>query len=243
MEEAYVHQPAMETNFEEILKIFSLYIVSIQVAFLISLLYCLTPNRSYIKKHYLILTILFVVTIMESYGEYLRIQNIRNTIYFNIGFILLETILILGYYFWISDKTRLRQLIIISSVVFIGWFIINALFFQPIFTHFQTNSYLLGSLLIILFSGHFFYEIFTFQKYPNQNLLAVPHFWIVTGAFFFYTASLMFFISLQIPDIDRDFLIAIYPIVQTLSALMYLLMALSFYAPKIFKEKMDLELK
>ncbi|HSJ69693.1 MAG TPA: hypothetical protein VK921_18570 [Anditalea sp.] len=123
-----------------------------------------------------------------------------------------------------------------AIIIFSTWYLINALFFQNIITHFQTNSYLIGGLLIIIFSGRFFYEIFSFQKYPEGNLLAIPHFWIITGIFFFYTVSFMHFISIQIPDIDKNFLLSIAPIVRIMSVLMYLLMGLSFHFPTIFKD-------
>jgi len=122
----------------------------------------------------------------------------------------------------------------LSMIIYSLWYLINCLIFQNIVTDFQTNSYSLGSILIILFSGRFFYEIFTFQKYPDGNLLAIPHFWIITGIFFFYSTSFMYFISQQIPNIDLNFLRSLGPIIRIMSMLMYLLMGSSFYLAKYF---------
>lgn len=215
--------------------IFDYYNLSILVSLIIGVLYLFKKNRPYRNTHYLILTILLLVFVLESYGTYSANQNIHNTFYYNIFFVLVETILILFYFLLISDIKKVRAIIITSIILFSAWYFINALFFQNIVTHFQTNSYLLGGLLIITYCGRFFYEIFSFQKYPDGNLLAIPHFWIITGIFFFYAVSFMHFISLQIPEIDRDFLRSIAPIVRIMSVLMYLLMGLSFYFPKVFK--------
>jgi len=215
--------------------IFDYYNISIIVSLIIGILYFFKKNRPYKNTHYLILSILFLVTILESYGTYSANKNIHNIYYYNIFFVFVETNLILFYFLLISEIKKVRMILITSMIMFSSWYLINTLFFQDLVTHFQTNSYLLGAILIIVFSGRFFYEIFSFQKYPEGNLLAIPHFWIITGIFFFYSVSFMRFISLQIPDIDIDFLRSLTPIVYFSSILMYLLMGLSFHFPKVFK--------
>ena len=216
--------------------IFDYYTISIIISLIIGLLYLFKKNRSYKNTHYLILVILFLVTVLELYATYTANKNIHNIFYYNIFFVLAETNLILFYFLIISDIKKIRLMTLMAIIIFSTWYLINALFFQNIITHFQTNSYLIGGLLIIIFSGRFFYEIFSFQKYPEGNLLAIPHFWIITGIFFFYTVSFMHFISIQIPDIDKNFLLSIAPIVRIMSVLMYLLMGLSFHFPTIFKD-------
>lgn len=216
--------------------IFDYYTISIIISLIIGLLYLFKKNRSYKNTHCLILVILFLVTVLELYATYTANKNIHNIFYYNIFFVLAETNLILFYFLIISDIKKIRLMTLMAIIIFSTWYLINALFFQNIITHFQTNSYLIGGLLIIIFSGRFFYEIFSFQKYPEGNLLAIPHFWIITGIFFFYTVSFMHFISIQIPDIDKNFLLSIAPIVRIMSVLMYLLMGLSFHFPTIFKD-------
>jgi len=223
--------------------IFEYYNFSILFSFIIGLCYLSKKKRVFKNTHYLILSILFIVTLLETYGTYSAKRGIPNLIVYNIFFVYVETIMILFYFLIIAEVKKMKIFILITILLFSTWFLINALLFQNLFTHFQTNSYILGGLLIIWFCGRFFYEIFSFQKYPNGNLLAIPHFWIVTGIFFFYSVSFMHFISLQIPDIDRDFLRSIAPIVQFTSVLMYFLMGLSFHFPKIFKNSPQVMVK
>lgn len=217
-------------------EIFDYYPISILISLIIGSLYLFKKDRPYKKTHYLILSILLIVTILEFYCTYSANRSIQNTIYYNIFFVLIETNLILFYFFLISERKKLRIIISMFILVFSSWYLINALLFQNIVTHFQTNSYLLGGILLIAFSGRFFYEVFSFQRYPDSNLLSIPHFWNVTGILFFYSVSFMHFISIQIPNIDEDFFKSIAPIVQISSVLMYLLMGLSFHLPVIFKD-------
>lgn len=225
-----------------IFRILDSYNFAILVALIIAISFFFQKKEIYDKTFYLVITILVMITALEAYGTYTSNRHIQNLFYYNIFFFYGETVLILAYFYLIRINERVKKAIIAGSVIFSIWFAVNSLINQPITTHSQTNSYLMGSLLIIAFSGKFFYEIFSFKRYPNGNLLAIPHFWIVTGIFFFYSASFMFFISLQVPNIDTDFLLSIYPLVRWLSVLMYLLMALAFYAPLIFKDKVNLKL-
>lgn len=218
------------------LDIFDYYTIPILFSLLLGILYLFKKNRPYKGSHYLILVILFLVTLLELYATYTANNNIHNLIYYNIFFVFLETNLILFYFLYISEIKKVRMIITITMFIFSAWYMINAMFIQNIVTHFQTNSYVLGGILIIAYCGRFFYEIFSFQRYPDGNLLAIPHFWIITGIFFFYAVSFMHFISLQIPDIDKNFSVSIYPIVHFSSILMYLLMGLSFHLTKIFKK-------
>jgi hypothetical protein len=215
--------------------LFPIYIISLQVAFLSSLPVFFIKNRKVEKNHLLIAVVLLLVMLLESYGSYSSNRSNTNILYFNFGFVYLETVLLITYFLFINVRTFIKTSLLTSLAIFTGWFLINFILFQPIDTHFQTNSYLLGSLLLIIFSGNFFYEIFTFKRYSKDNLLAIPHFYIVTGIFFFYSASFMHFISLQIPDIDKEFINAIYPFIRFLSSLMYILMGVAFYAPIVFR--------
>jgi len=225
-----------------IIGILDAYNLAILLALIIAISFFFQKKELYDKTYYLVITILIMITVLEAYGTYTASRSIRNLFYYNIFFFYGETVLILIYFYLIRINERVKKAILIGSVIFSIWFGLNSLINQPITTHIQTNSYLMGCLLIIAFSGKFFYEIFSFKRYPNGNLLAIPHFWIVTGIFFFYSASFMFFISLQVPNIDRAFLNTIYPIVRWLSGLMYLIMGLAFYAPLIFKDKLNLKL-
>lgn len=216
------------------------YTISLQISLLLAFFYLFQKSKPYKKTYFLILLILFTGTVLELFATYLANQGIRNLFYYNLVFILFETNLILLYCFLVSEIKKIKRFILISMISFTSWYIINALYFQNIFMEFQTNSYVLGSLLIILFSGRFFYEIFSFQKYPEGNLLAIPHFWIITGIIFFYATSFMFFVSIQIPDINSEFLRSLAPLIRILSMIMYLLMGISFHFPSIFKQEISL---
>jgi hypothetical protein len=56
---------------------------------------------------------------------------------------------------------------------------------------FLTNTYALGSLMIVFLSIAYFYELF--HRTQSINLLREPAFWISTGLLFYNTTSLPFF--------------------------------------------------
>jgi hypothetical protein len=212
------------------------YNLVILISLIISIIYLFKKNRNYKNTHYLILSIILLVTLLEAYATYLANSGIYNTYYYNIFFVFIETNLILLYFLLLSDSKKNKMIAFLAIALFSTWYFINAMFFQNLVTHFQTNSYLLGGLLIIIFCGRVFYEIFTLKIFSEGNLLSIPHFWIITGIFFFYAVSFMHFISIQIPGIDSLFLRSISPIVRIMSCFMYLLMGLSFHFPLIFKD-------
>ncbi len=72
----------------------------------------------------------------------------------------------------------------------------------------------------------------------EKNLLAVPEFWIISFFMFFYSSSLLFFLSFNfyIEKMEFELLLQLNFLINILGALMYLVMSLAFYAPRVFKE-------
>lgn len=130
-------------------------------------------------------------------------------------------------------RTWIRWFLLIYPVVYV----INILSFQHLFTAFHTNTYLLGSLFMILWSGTYFYDQIISETNLNSSLIRDPFFWISVGVLFFYSGCFIIFGAinyLNFADVKRSE--SLYMIVQLLNILMYSLFAIGFSCHKIFQK-------
>lgn len=105
------------------------------------------------------------------------IYNILTTVEFAFYFYLFSKLL--------ADQTLKKAAhfsVFLFPVVVVG----NCIWFQG-FNQFHTNTYILGSLLIIFFSCFYFYQLLQTPK--ELKLFAIPFFWISIGLFFFYAGQ------------------------------------------------------
>jgi len=103
--------------------------------------------------------------------------------------------------------------------------LINLLFIQP--GTFNTNTYALGSLLVVAGCIYYFFEIF--QSTRSVNLIREPAFWICSGLLFFYCCTFpLIGLWNQLRGMSRIILDNLNTILTLLNVLLYSLFSIAF---------------
>jgi len=213
-----------------------LYLLFIFIGAVASLLYLFKNNKRYITTNKIILGLLIFVFFFELLGNWTANRNINNHLVYNVCWVYLESMLIIGYFYMLHKKRRIKQMILIFGGIVLFLSILNTILMESFIASFQYNSFAMFSILIIGLSLHFLLKIFRFQIYQNYNILAIPHFWIVVGIFFFYFEALITFgIIFNIPGLEHRIIIGLMYFNRIMAALMYLFLGFSFYSQYIFK--------
>ena len=193
-------------------------------------------KHRYQKQHQIIFIILFVVTLVEIYGTYTMNRSINNTLAYNLVFVYLETYLIFWLFNDIFNSKKAKNILKIGAIVFTIWGLVNTFFIQDFLT-FHTNSYTLGSFIIISSSIYYFVSIFLDEDKNEKQLVVNPLFWIVTFIFFFYSATFLYFLSYKlILNMDRTFARTLVHLNQVLAVILYIGMGTEFYLPFFFSK-------
>lgn len=189
------------------------------------------------KKHLVIFLILVLISLVEVLGKYQQLLGQNNTIIYNIGYVLIGLSLKLYFFSLVFPEKSEKRLVFYLWTAFITWSVINFLFYQS-FGVFHHYSLALGSLFLIGLCFYYFFGIFFKNWYQDKNLLAVPEFWIISLLMFFYSASLLYFISFSfyLEKMDTELFLQLNFLIKTLGVMMYLVLGLAFYAPRVFKE-------
>ncbi len=215
-----------------------LYNTFIVISFLIIIPGFFIKKNNYKPIHRLFFFIIGLVLILEMTGYYLKVRTINNSFLYNIGFVYIESLLILLYFTLISQEAKFRKIVRLSMFGLILLGITNTLFFQNITSVFHTYSYSIISLMIIGCCIKFFIDVILQGRYENQNTFGIPHIWIVSGILIFYSSTAIYFSSIHVLyDMNKELFLNLRAVVRFLSATSYLIFAFSFYTPYIFKEK------
>ncbi len=91
---------------------------------------------------------------------------------------------------YITSKLHLTRGILLTILLYIALSLLNFFFIQGA-SIFNTYTYILGSVLVVVLCVVYFNFLFRFAR-PGK-LTAEPVFWIVTGLLFYYTCSLFVF--------------------------------------------------
>jgi hypothetical protein len=211
------------------------YVILIIIGMLVSIPYFFLGEREYKKKHLVIFLILFCVSFQEFWALQLKLSKINNSYIVNIGYIIIGISLLFVFFYLILNQSR-KPLFLWA--VYMIWVSINSVFFQPIATTFQNYSWALGSVFIIGMCFYFFYGIFSKNQFEGKNLITIPDFWIVSFVMFFYACSFLYFISFSFfyERMEIELYRQLNFMIRILGVIMYLILGLSFYAPKVFKE-------
>ncbi len=153
------------------------------VAILFSLVACLLNLRrlqpAYLKYF---MWFLLLALPVETIGYYTKQQGIRNHLMYNVFFLVEFTFLNFIYYQAIPLE-RVRKIIRVHSLAFIGLFLVNATFVQG-WTLFNSYMFLVGGLSVLTWIGIYFFQLLTNPTPPE--LRKQPLFWISTGLLFFF---------------------------------------------------------
>jgi len=128
--------------------------------------------------------LLMTVTV-EYLGDRWSSKEINTNLLYNF-FTVFEFIFYLFFFWYLFQNKSIKRVIIIIIPLFCVTAIINIFFFQGK-TGFHAYTYMLGCLVIDIFSILYFYLLF---RYPDTGTLTEnPYFWIVTGIMFFETCT------------------------------------------------------
>lgn len=197
-------------------------------AYLLVLTFCLgvaLSQRGYLDGNFRWLFWLVVVTwVVDVAGTLLR-NTINNHPLYHV-FQPVEYGLFAMYYFHTLRHPVVRKLIQLSIGLMVVFSIINALFFQSIWTQ-NSHSFMLEATLLLVWSGVYFFQLYT--NFIPQKLWELPEFWVSTGILFFYAGS-FFQMGLHryIVQVDEALARKLWVINLLLNILLYSLITVGF---------------
>ncbi|SIS51903.1 hypothetical protein [Belliella pelovolcani] len=214
------------------------YLISIGLGLFASLIYWGIKNKPQIKSHGIILLILLLVFGMESAGSYTAARRINNTLLYNIGWVYLESLLLILYFYSLEQSHQLKTGIRWMTVLIFLWGILNSFLYQDMTNTFQYFSFLPFALFIIGLTGLFLYRILNLKLYPDKNLVQIPHFWITCSILFFYVEAIVLFGTYQFyPSVVVAHVDIFFSFNRFLAGLMYLTFGLSFFIPLFINKR------
>jgi hypothetical protein len=209
-----------------------LYFIIILVSFIASLTNYLDKSSPLYLKIFPVLILVVLV------GEYIGLQMARkhqtNVFLYNIiGAI--EFTFYLFFYHSIYRASQARKIMLILIMVYWVAALINIFFIQGI-NVFNTYTYMVGCLFVILASSYYFLEMF---RYPQSgSIMREPAFWITSALLFYYTCVLpVFGILNYISSISRYWNHVLRFIINLTNILLYSLFTLAFLCKLSFRKK------
>jgi len=159
------------------------YIKVIIISFVASLLGLLVKtNRIVILIFFSFFLLLSAV--VEYIGWKMSVKNYNNLALYNF-FTLFEFIFYLFFFRSILAGKKMKRLILIIMIIYCVCGLLNILFLQK--GAFHTYTYVLGCMLVAIFSIVYFYFLFRFPE--TGSLAKNPFFWIGIGLLFYYTCT------------------------------------------------------
>lgn len=161
------------------------YVKFIFISFIASIigLVLVKENR---KRPLVLFPFLLLATLgMEYYGTQSSGKNENNILIYNL-FTLFEFIFYLVFFWYIFKSMAVKKVLFIVITVYLACALLNIFFFQGV-KGFHSYTYILGCMLIVIFSITYFYLLFRLPE--SISLLRNPNFWIVTALMFYYTCS------------------------------------------------------
>lgn len=156
--------------------------------------------------------------------------------YSNVLFFSFFTAIEFEFYFYILMKIiwNRKAKRIINKIIIVYPFLVltNSTFFQ--IGTFNTVTYALGCLLVVILCIYYFFELFRLPKYPK--LVREPSFWICSALLFFYCCSFPLFGLMNYLDtIAPIFIRNLSFILMYLNVLLYSLFAVAFLCRFLFR--------
>lgn len=140
-------------------------------------------------------------------------------------FTFFEFIFYLLFFDLIFAEKKIKKIVRWSVIFYVVCGVLNILFVQT--DTFHSYTYVLGSVLIVIYSIVYFYYLFRFPE--TGSLVKNPFFWIVIGLLFYYTCTISLyglqnFIRDTLPYYDRILTIT----GDFLNVLLYTLFSIGF---------------
>lgn len=156
--------------------------------------------------------------------KYTATHKINNLPIFHL-YTLIELILLAEVY---KKLIGFKKTITIVQFLFLVACVVNAIFFQSIFT-FNTYTRPLEAFIVMLFAVNYFAKIFTDTS--KIKLSEMPGFWFNTGLFLYFSGAFMLFIFsnfLLSPSVSQKSFYIVWNTHATFVLIMYLLFTIGF---------------
>jgi len=127
---------------------------------------------------------LFLSAVVESIGWKMSAKYYNTIALYNF-FTLFEFIFYLFFFRSVFTSNRMKKMILIAIVFYAVCALLNIFFIQR--GSFHTYTYVLGCILVVIFSIAYFYFLFRFPE--TGSLVRNPFFWIGIGLLFYYTCT------------------------------------------------------
>lgn len=147
-----------------------------------------------------------------------------------------ELLLVIRFYFLILPDKRMKKAVIILSILFSSWAIINSLLVQNIYG-FNSYSRATEALIMIIFG--MLYIIHTAKDDSNEEWSHKPENWVNAGLLLYFSGALFQFAFSNIVSAHAPvvFKMAIWDIHATFVLIMYLLFTVAFFKCRHLKDK------
>lgn len=151
----------------------------------------LTNNKRSTSSDFYIILFLVMQVSLNAIANYLQDNVINNHLLYHLNSVMSQC-LFTSFFISITPKALIKKFFLACFVGYISFFLINVMFIQP-YNTFNSYSYALGALLLVLFS------FFSFQDWissiPELPVLNLKEFWIIACILLYYGSSFFIFIS------------------------------------------------
>lgn len=202
----------------------NLYDYTVLLCFLTSI-FCFRKLKQSVLVWFI--PLLGIVLVVEWGSVFRNFQiNGSNHWIFNI-LTTIEFVFYFCLFYHAPNQLKAKTAAFFTAVFFPVVVIANCIFFQG-FNQFHTNTYVLGSLLIVLFACLYFRQLL--QTPAEINLFRIPFFWIATGLLFFYAGQVV--VMAIFPHLayakDETFTEIFFTVVHNLNVLLYCCFIVAF---------------
>jgi hypothetical protein len=161
------------------------YIFIIISSFVASVVGLIVIKENRVAALSLFSLLLLSCIVVEYVGWDMAEKNLKTTRLYNF-FTIFEFVVYLVFFRLIFSRRSIKTALLVSIILYILISVLNVFFFQGMNT-FHTYTYVLGCMLIVVYSIIYFY--FLLRLPESGNLTKNPFFWIVTGLMFYYTCT------------------------------------------------------
>lgn len=221
----------MKISLSELFHILPIHVYIIVLCILVGLITLLRKEH---PPHIGLFTAyLFLTFFAETSGYILLLQQKDNSPIYNVYIIINFSYLIFLLRSFLQEE-GIKKVLSWTIIVFVVIALIN-LFFVQKWHSFNTYTFVLGSIAMVICSIYYFYHRMKFPDY--KNLLRDPTFWIATGLLFFYTCSLPIIGLINfVSNIPRYVSNSFYLINLSLNIILYSLFSISLLCSLIFRK-------
>ncbi|MEX0882205.1 MAG: hypothetical protein WDZ72_01905 [Cyclobacteriaceae bacterium] len=194
-------------------------------------------TSEYKRINVVVFLVLMASLLTEYLWEYTRLEGRYSYLWYNLLYVYLKPILMLLLFTQLPFSCGLEKKVLPTLVIFMAIGVFISLYLQSIFADIQSYTYLIGHGLVLFYSIIFFKDILTHRQYREINLLSLPYFWIAALVLFSFGEEYIFFIlTYYFPSLGSINMGHVFQWVRFFSAVMYLSMGMSFYAPFVFRK-------